>query len=344
MLTPLSRAYKRSVQSRVNVEYTARTLPSGKCRYTVMFLQPFVQQSVDWMNQFINLQELDIDVINEGLFYSFLGVIFHCHNSSMSLEKGFNSLKRYGKSVHSLLQTRFILPQLCAYPPTGHQNYIDEGGTWECQWDYTPQLDELERKSFSLVSRVFSVPLHQIIALDDDVVGRRGRENQVKTLSARKCDKEGHLADVLADAIFNDVISVRFRRRGEGQESAAIATVELRLKQSGQLTLSSLILIAGSGYGRDILVDYLRSKGISSVMINPSHLSRVHPFIPASLLALGREDAIDEFDIGEFTDEPNSNVVCSSNDSTAMPVTGAGDPRFVIKDGGKEGLPPRHDP
>jgi hypothetical protein len=38
--------------------------------------------------------------------------------------------------------------------------------------------------------------------------------NQVKTLSARKADREGHCADAIADALFRITIFVRFRRRG----------------------------------------------------------------------------------------------------------------------------------
>lgn len=66
--------------------------------------------------------------------------------------------------------------------------------------------------------------------LEDDLVGTLAQDNQVKTLSARKTDREGHLADVVADALFNAVMSVRFRQRAEKQELAAIATIEHMLK------------------------------------------------------------------------------------------------------------------
>lgn len=88
------------------------------------------------------------------------------------------------------------------------------------------------------MSRVFIARLHQIVTLDDDLMGTRAHDNQVKTLSSRKSDKEGHLADVIADALFSAVLSVRFSRRSEGQEEAAIANVEKLLRKSGQLTLS----------------------------------------------------------------------------------------------------------
>lgn len=73
-------------------------------------------------------------------------------------------------------------------------------------------LDEFEQHIFSWVSRVIFIPLYQIVTLDDDLVETMARDNQVKTLSSRKCDKECHLADVIYDALFNVVMSVRIRR------------------------------------------------------------------------------------------------------------------------------------
>lgn len=34
---------------------------------------------------------------------------------------------------------------------------------------------------------------------------------------------EGHMADVLADPLYNFILAVRFRRRGEGQGAGACA-------------------------------------------------------------------------------------------------------------------------
>lgn len=149
------------------------------------------------------------------------------------------------------------------------------------------------------MSIVFFTPLHQVVTLDDDLVATRARGNQVNTLGSRKCDKEGDLADVLADALFIVVMSVRFRRRGDGQERSAITTVERLLTQADLSTVSSLIVIGDRGYGRDSLVDLLRSWGISTVMIMLSHLSKLHPLIPASLLWPGRDDEMHDFAMNE---------------------------------------------
>lgn len=63
VLTPRARSYTRAALSRLTVECTARTLPPGKCRSVVMFLQPLAQQIVERVNPSIQLEELERDPI-----------------------------------------------------------------------------------------------------------------------------------------------------------------------------------------------------------------------------------------------------------------------------------------
>lgn len=52
-----------------------------------------------------------------------------------------------------------------------------------------------------------------LATLDDDLYRTRAADGQVKMLSSRKADKEGHSADAVADALFRVVLALRFRRR-----------------------------------------------------------------------------------------------------------------------------------
>ena len=61
--------------------------------------------------------------------------------------------------------------------------------------------------------------MYTFATLDDDLYGTRARDNHVKTLSARKADREGHTANAVADALFRVTLMVRFRRRGEWQST-----------------------------------------------------------------------------------------------------------------------------
>jgi hypothetical protein len=89
--------------------------------------------------------------------------------------------------------------------------------TWNCSRDQTALLSEFEKASFGTSCKIFLTPNHTFATLDDDLYGTRAADNQVKTLSARKDDREGYCADALADALFRITLFVRFRRRGKAQ-------------------------------------------------------------------------------------------------------------------------------
>lgn len=165
-------------------------------------------------------------VITKASFYRFLAVMLHCHNTCLSLTTVIATLKRHSRITPTLQLSRFITKNLVSFAPTVRRDHVADGATWNAQSDSTPLLDEFERLALNLVSRVFFVPLNQFITLDDDFVRTCCRDSQVKILSARDSVKERHLADVVAGAIFNAVISVRFRRRGVGQEQSSIAAME----------------------------------------------------------------------------------------------------------------------
>lgn len=44
--------------------------------------------------------------------------------------------------------------------------------------------------------------MHKFATLDDDLSGTRAVDNQVKMLSSRKADREGHCSDAIADDLF----------------------------------------------------------------------------------------------------------------------------------------------
>lgn len=74
-----------------------------------------------------------------------------------------------------------------------------------------------ERSCFRETHKVFLNPVYMFRALDDDLYGTRVKDNQVKSLSARKADRDGDSADAIADSRFRVTLIVRFRRGGEKQ-------------------------------------------------------------------------------------------------------------------------------
>ena len=86
--------------------------------------------------------------------------------------------------------------------------------TWISRRDMKQQLDAFERLSFHTTCKVFVTPVHMFATLDEDLYETRASDNQVKSISKRKADREGQTADAIADVLFPATLAVRFRRRG----------------------------------------------------------------------------------------------------------------------------------
>lgn len=141
------------------------------------------------------------------------------------------------------------------------------------------------------------------------------------------------MADVLVDSLCNCILDVGFRRMGEGEEAGACAVMERLLKGQAHQSLSSLIVTADRGYGRDSFLNYLRGKGIISIFVMSDHLARLHPFLPAPFLRVDPSEEIDSFlnaDDDEYQDdgEDTANVYDDMDDDYV---------NFIIPEGGSEG-------
>lgn len=120
----------------------------------------------------------------------------------------------------------------------------------------------------------------------------------------RKADKEGHSTDTIADCCFQLVLDVRFRRRGENQDDAAIAALKRVFETRGEVSLNSVILTAYHGYGRPSLMSEVRKLGLSSIFVMPNHMIRCHPYVAKSALNPARNDEQEQHGNGS-TDDGN---------------------------------------
>ena len=197
--------------------------------------------------------------------------------------------------------------------------------------------------------KIFFSPTHTLATLDDDLYGTRATDNQVKTLSNRKSDREGHAADTIADALFRVTLMVRFRRRGVSQAENVSMLVQAILEGRGEQTLHGFIVTADRGYGKISLMRELLHLRIGSITVMPEHLLQCHPFVGSSFLNVTRneEEETSEESSGSGTDDANEagmeielgNPSTSSNIASQQGGTSALDrPRaFVINDGPDEG-------
>ena len=233
---------------------------------------------------------------------------------------------------------RFISNNIAAFSPVelGHSGLSN----WMPQRDLTPLLSVFEQSAFRISLNVFFIPNHLTITLDDDLYGTRARDNQVKTISSRKADTEGHSADAIADAFFRITLAVRFRRRGHSQESNVECMFRAVMQSVGQLNPRGIIVTADRGYGRLSLLSQMLSLGFCSMFIFPEHLIRCHPFVGKSFLQYDRSDVEDEStrdvdqaaddssDTGDEADDPDEGI------GENTPVVVADRRRnFIIDDG-----------
>ena len=145
--------------------------------------------------------------------------------------------------------------------------------------------------------------------LDDDLYGTRARDNQVKKLSARKADREGHTADAFADALFKVSLMVRFRRRGESQSTNVSKLLKNVIEGRGEQSLHGLIVTADRGYGGLSLIRIVLQHGVGSITVLPNHLLRCQPFAGRSYL-----------NVGIYDDEAPSDYEISSTPETAIRI------------------------
>lgn len=141
-----------------------------------------------------------------------------------------------------------------------------------------------------MTRKIFLSPVHTFATLDDDLYGTTARDNQVKTLSMRKADREGHTADAIADALFRLTIAVRFRRRGEPQFTNVSEFIRTLIEGRGEQCLHGLVITADRGYGSESLIRTLLQHGIGSILVMPQHLPRCHLFLGKSFLSVNRQE------------------------------------------------------
>ena len=77
----------------------------------------------------------------------------------------------------------------------------------------------------------------------------RALDNQVKTLSDRKADNEGCIADIISYVFFRVAMAIYFQRQGESQEKSSKKLLENVTSYAGNTTLQGTIIATDCGYG-----------------------------------------------------------------------------------------------
>lgn len=197
----------------------------------VLIMEEALQLCRKWLNGHIALHDPGRRPVGMPDMYRYVAVMLLSHLCGISLEKALDVLPRFDCNVPPADRMRFISQNILAYPATGRGNMGVE--VWSSQRDATSRLDPFEKTAYHMSRNIFLTPAHTIVTLDDDLYGTRSKDNQVKTLSARKADREGHAADVVSDALFRLTYAVRFRRRGQSQSDNVEKLLDVLMEGRG---------------------------------------------------------------------------------------------------------------
>lgn len=91
-----------------------------------------------------------------------------------------------------------------------------------------------ENRNISLNNNTFGT-------LDDDLYWTRAKDNQVKTLSAKKANQEGPSSDVVCDVLLCITLGVRYIRRGESKVQNMEVLLDSILQGQGSLSMDGIM-------------------------------------------------------------------------------------------------------
>ena len=325
------------------LELRARNLEPTRAGTIVLFIGDFLEQCRTWLNEHISLYRISQDAVEMKDMYQYVAVLLLSHLTGISFKKTTTLLQDLNCATPPLDRMRFVSMNIKGFSPTSRGDVSDI--SWIAQRDMTQQLDAFELICFRVTCNVFLNPVHTFTTLDDDLYGTRAGDNQMKSLSIRKADREGYTADAIADTLFRVTLIVRFRRRGEKQSHNVKHLIRNLLEGHGEHSVHGLVCTADRGYGSTALLRSLLSDNIGSIIIIPEHLLRCHPFVGKSFLLVGVNEEVGcENDAGSVAEgesddsdgvSPSEDVGIEKNRENVVPPSAHNFDRrrtFIIED------------
>lgn len=261
---------------RLDVELKANRLENDDVRISLLLLGDLLQLLRKHLNGYIALNEPGRNQLEMSDMLKWVAVLLMSSLADISLEKELEQFALRDCKVPAKAKMHFIGNNVLAFPSTKRGN--ESNDQWASQRDSTQRLEGFERAGYDMSRNVCLSSNFTTVTVDDDLYGTRARDNQVKTLSNRKADKEGHSADVICEALFRITLGVRFRRRGESQSINVQKILEQFTSGYVELSMCGIVATADRGYGSLNLLKSLISRGMGGVMIMANHLLRCHPF------------------------------------------------------------------
>lgn len=201
-----------------------------------LFMNGLLRQCLDWLNEYLRLQNANIGRFHLADMYLFVSVLLFSHTTGLSFAKTVSVLRQAGCTQPPLEKVGFIASHILAYPATGRGREFHD--IWISQRDQTRSLSEFESVAFAETQKIFMVPLHLMASIDDDWFGTRDADNEMKMLSSRKSDREGNAEEAVANAFLHIIIALCFRKKLESQQESVKMLLEKLLEGRGEDSLA----------------------------------------------------------------------------------------------------------
>lgn len=235
----------------------------------------FLVQTVQWTIEVIKFMKMSIHLLKLPEMWRFLDTFLLFLTTGLSLKKVLDIQANAVANPLSLKRVRCIAYNIKAYKAFGRSHLASD--SWTPQRDETQQFDQFEMTVFRTSRDVFFDPVFGLLTLDDDLYGTGVADNQLKTLSSRKVDREGHVAHALADELCRFTLALRFRRREQSQKKGVEELLDFKVRGHASQGLSGFIRTADRGYGPWELLMDLSSRGASGLFVMPEHFINCHP-------------------------------------------------------------------
>lgn len=125
--------------------------------------------------------------------------------------------QKHGFALMDLTRFRALLRCTCGFSVQGRTGNNDED-TWFQGNRLLRNLEDVEKAVFQPTVQLCLNKESGVLVVDDELIGSRAQDVELKSLSYRKADKEGPVADCVADSILGIMFGSRLRIRSEPEK------------------------------------------------------------------------------------------------------------------------------
>lgn len=226
------------------------------------------------------LHEKGHPTTNHHEYRRFIHHMHLVHAFDMSLDLAWEVImpslaRQHGFMLMELARFKELLYCSRAFGTEG-RNPKKERSTWMRRGRFLRKINDLEVAIFKPSVEMLLNLKDGSIVVDDELIGSRAGDVELKTLSARKAGKDGPVADCVGCGMTAMVLGMRLRVKGEAQED----NVTKLLSTLPEITSAeqSLRVHFDRGYGKMQLVLFIASR-LYDISTIASKTGSRHPFI-----------------------------------------------------------------